>query len=107
MTSVSTYALNIPDVERGNNRDHEALGQFNLGIFCDEETRMPIHYNWYNGRLTGRSNLSRVLLSAKDVGIQRVHIFMDGGFWNRECIQALAVDCETYRRIFHLSRLRI
>jgi len=82
VTSVSSYASDLPEVERGYNRDHEDLAQFNLGMFCDEDTRMPLYYDRYNGSLTDRSNLSCVLANAKDIGIKHVHMFMDGGFWS-------------------------
>ena len=96
VTSISSYASNLPEVERGYNRDHEDLAQFNLGMFCDEDTRMPLYYNRYNGSLTDRSNLSCVLANAKDMGIRHVHIFMDGGFWSGECIQSLARGCDAF-----------
>lgn len=96
VTSVSSYASNLPEVERGYNRDHEDLAQFNLGMFCDEDTRMPLYYDRYNGSLTDRSNLSCVLANAKDIGIEHVHMFMDGGFWSEECIQSLARECDAF-----------
>lgn len=96
MTSVSSYASNLPEVERGYNRDHEDLAQFNLGMFCDEDTRMPLYYDRYNGSLTDRSNLSCVLANAKDIGIGHVHMFMDGGFWSGECIRSLARECDAF-----------
>lgn len=46
-------------MERGYNRDHEDLAQFNLGMFCDEDIRMPLYYDRYNGSLTDRSSLTR------------------------------------------------
>ncbi len=96
VTSVSSYATNLPEVERGYNRDHEDLAQFNLGMFCDEDTRMPLYYDRYNGSLTDRSNLSCVLVNAEDIGIKHVHMFMDGGFWSEECIQSLARECDAF-----------
>lgn len=96
VTSISSYASNLPEVERGYNRDHEDLAQFNLGMFCDEDTRMPLYYDRYNGSLTDRSNLSCALTNAKDVGIEHVHMFMDGGFWSEECIQSLARECDAF-----------
>lgn len=65
-------------------------------MFCDEDTRMPLYYDRYNGSLTDRSNLSCVLANAKDIGIKHVHMFMDGGFWSEECIQSLARECDAF-----------
>lgn len=96
VASVSSYASNLPEVERGYNRDHEDLPQFNLGMFCDEDTRMPLYYDRYSGILTERCSLSCVLSNAKDIGIEHVHMFMDGGFWSEECIQSLARKCDAF-----------
>jgi len=73
-------------VERGYNQNHEDLAQFSLGMFFDEDTRIPLYYDRYYGSLTDRSNLFYALVDAKDVGIEHVHMFMDGGFWREECI---------------------
>lgn len=40
VTSISSYAQQMSSVERGYNRDGETLAQFNLGLFCDENSRI-------------------------------------------------------------------
>jgi hypothetical protein len=47
VTSVSSYSQQMPAVERGYNRDGEDLSQFNLGMFCNEQTKTPVYYNRY------------------------------------------------------------
>ena len=96
VTSISSYAQNMPSVERGYNRDHEDLCQYNLGMFCDERTRMPLYYERYNGSLTDRSNLSCVLANAADMGLRKVKLILDGGFWSKECLQSLGKSCECF-----------
>ncbi len=93
VTSISSYAQNMPSVERGYNRDNEDLPQFNLGMFCDEKSRLPLYYERYNGSLTDRSNLSYVLANAADMGIPKVKMVLDGGFWSEECLQSLSSTC--------------
>jgi hypothetical protein len=56
-------------IERGYNRDGDNLSQFNIGVFCDEETKIPLYYNRYNGSLTDRTNLCYVLDHASTVGM--------------------------------------
>lgn len=63
-------------------------------MFCNEDIRMPLYYNRYNGSLTDWSNLSCVLVN--DIEIEHVHMFMDSGFWSKECIQSLAQACNTF-----------
>ena len=96
VTSVSSYAQEMTTVEHGYNRDHEKLAQFNLGMFCDELNKLPIYYNRYNGSLTDKTNLSHVLANAKDVGIKRVKMILDGGFWDEVCFRSLDTLCDAF-----------
>jgi transposase len=96
VTSISSYAQEMPSVEHGYNRDHEDLAQFNLGMFCDEVSKTPLYYNRYNGSLTDKANLSHVLSNAKDVGIKQVKMIVDGGFWWKECFGSLSEVCDVF-----------
>lgn len=89
VTSVSSYAKNMTDVERGYNRDGDELSQFNLGMFCDEAAKMPLYYSKYNGSLTDKTNLPYALASAEAFGIRNVKAVVDGGFWDETCIKDL------------------
>jgi transposase len=40
VTSISSYVQEMPSVERGYNRDGDDLSQFNIGMFCDELTKV-------------------------------------------------------------------
>jgi transposase len=94
VTSVSSYSRTMTDIEYGYNRDEENLPQFNLGMFCDEKTKMPLYYNRYNGSLTDRTNLKYVLANADSVGISGVKFVLDGGFVNEDSFQSLN-ECGT------------
>jgi len=96
VTSISSYARQMPAVERGYNRDGEDLPQFNLGMFCDETSKMPLYYNRYNGSLTDKANLSCVLANAQAVGINRVKMVLDGGFMDKECLASLHGLCDSF-----------
>ena len=96
VTSISSYAQQMSSVERGYNRDGEDLAQFNLGMFCDESSKIPLYYNRYNGSLTDKTNLSYVLANAKAVGINRVKMVVDGGFWMEECLDSLYDLCDSF-----------
>jgi transposase len=96
VTSISSYAQQMPAVERGYNRDGENLAQFNLGMFCDETTKTPIYYNRYNGSLTDKTNLSYVLANAEAVGIKRVKMVVDGGFMDKGCLANLHVLFDSF-----------
>jgi transposase len=96
VTSISSYAQQMPSVERGYNRDGEDLAQFNIGMFCDEASRTPIYYNRYNGSLTDKTNLSFVLANARAVGIERVKLVVDGGFGGEDCFSSLCDLCDSF-----------
>ena len=96
VTSISSYARQMPSVERGYNRDGENLAQFNLGMFCDERNKTPLYYNRYNGSLTDKTNLSYVLANARSVGIKRVKMVVDGGFGSEECFTSLCDLCDSF-----------
>jgi len=96
VTSISSYSQEMPEVERGYNRDGDDLAQYNLGMFCDESTKTPLYYNRYNGSLTDKTNLSYVLENAKSIGLQNVKMVLDGGFWSEECIKNLKACCDAF-----------
>ena len=89
VTSISSYSQQMVSVERGYNRDGDELAQFNLGMFCDETSKMPLYYNRYNGSITDKTNLMYVLDNAKTVGISHVKMVLDGGFWSEADLKSL------------------
>lgn len=96
VTSISSYAREMPTVEHGYNRDGDDIAQYNLGMFSDEASKRPLYYNRYNGSLTDRTNLSHVLANAKAMGITRVKMVLDGGFWSEECLSTLYTLCDAF-----------
>jgi hypothetical protein len=96
VTSISTYASDMASVEYGYNRDHEKITQFNLGVFCDETSKLPLYYCRYNGSLTDRTNLPNVLEEAATVGIEKVKLIMDGGFWSPDAFNSLLEHTKTF-----------
>lgn len=96
VTSISSYSQEMVSVERGYNRDGDDLSQFNLGMFCDEVNKTPLYYDRYSGSLTDRTNLSSVLANAKSVGIKKVKMVLDGGFWGEEALRNLNELCEAF-----------
>lgn len=89
VTSVSTYSGNIVEAEYGYNRDHENLEQVNIGLFSVEGTKIPVYYENYNGSLTDKSNVISVVKNAKDKGLTKIKLVMDGGSFDKERIQEL------------------
>ncbi len=87
----------MPEVERGYNRDHENLSQFNIGMFCNESTRIPLYYNRYNGSLNDPGSLPYILENARDMGIPTTLYGVQGKFpyiMTRGIMPAFAVRCQ-------------
>jgi len=57
---------------------------------------MPLYYNRYSGSLTDKTNLTCVLANAKSVGIEKVKMVLDGGFWSKEALTNLHANCEAF-----------
>jgi transposase len=96
VTSISSYSRTMTDVEYGYNRDGEDLPQFNIGMFCDESSKLPLYFNRYNGSLTDKMNLSYVLENAGTVGLKDIKFVADGGFISEECIGNLSAYSKAF-----------
>lgn len=96
VTSISSYSRTMTDVEYGYNRDGEDLPQFNIGMFCDERSKLPLYFNRYNGSLTDKTNLSYVLENARAVGLSDIKFVVDGGFISEECIRNLSTHSKAF-----------
>lgn len=96
VTSISSYSRTMTDVEYGYNRDGEDLPQFNIGMFCDESSKLPLYFNRYNGSLTDKTNLSYVLENAGAVGLKDIKFVVDGGFISEECILNLSTHSKAF-----------
>lgn len=96
VTSISSYSRTMTDVEYGYNRDGENLPQFNIGMFCDENSKIPLYFNRYNGSLTDKTNLSYVLENAGAVGLKDIKFVVDGGFISEECIRNLSTHSKAF-----------
>jgi transposase len=96
VTSISSYSRTMTDVEYGYNRDGENLPQFNIGMFCDENSKLPLYFNRYNGSLTDKTNLSYVLENAETVGLRDIKFVVDGGFISEECIRNLSAHSKAF-----------
>ena len=84
VTSFSTYSGQIMRAHYGYNRDHDDLPQINQGLFCDQESGLPLFMCAYDGSLNDKRNFDFALSRAKDHGLKAKHrkltIITDGGF---------------------------
>ena len=92
VTSISNYSENLPFVSWGYNRDKERLPQFNVGMFCTVQSKLPVYFCSYNGNINDFTNFPYVISQAQDVGLNerqgaRFTLVIDGGFAVADAIQ--------------------
>ena len=81
VTSFSSYAEGIRDLEWGYNRDGDRLPQLNLGCYLAQESRLPMFYVTYPGSIVDKSHFPYMMAYNKELGICSDIVFvMDRGF---------------------------
>jgi transposase len=81
VTSFSSYAGGIRDLEWGYNRDYDKLPQVNLGCYLAQESRLPMFYVTYPGSIVDKSHLPYMMAYNDELGISENIVFvMDRGF---------------------------
>jgi transposase len=80
VTSFSSYATGISDLEWGFNRDKEKLPQTNLGCYLGQKSRLPVFYVTYPGSIVDKSHLPYMMAYNETLGITTVCFIGDRGF---------------------------
>ena len=81
VTSFSSYAKGIIDLEWGYNRDGDRLPQINLGCYLSQELNLPMFYVTYPGSIVDKSHFTYMMAYNEELGISDNIVFvMDRGF---------------------------
>lgn len=81
VTSFSSYAEGIRDLEWGYNRDGDKLPQLNLGCYLSQENSLPMFYVTYPGSIVDKSHLPYMMAYNNELGINGDIVFvLDRGF---------------------------
>ena len=81
VTSFSSYAQGIKELEWGYNRDGDRLPQINLGCYIGQGSRLPLFYVTYPGSIVDKSHMQYMMAYNDDLGISSKVVFvMDRGF---------------------------
>ncbi len=100
VTSVSSYAKNIQELEWGYNRDHEKLPQINIGMYYGEESKLPLYYRVYPGSISDKAHLKYMVSDNEFINAKRTRFVMDRGFYSAENLSFL--QQEGYRFVIAL-----
>jgi len=83
ISSISSYAKSIEQVELGYNRDRENLPQVNLGLLYGEQSRIPLYYQMFNGSIKDVSTIEDLLVALQSYGCaSHCKFVMDKGFFS-------------------------
>ena len=83
ITSVSSYASNIPYVKYGYNRDRESLPQINLAMLYGQKSMMPAYFRRMPGNISDVSTLKTTIRSLDFLGAAKLHFVLDRGFYSK------------------------
>jgi hypothetical protein len=89
ITSVSSYAQGIDQVERGYNRDREALPQINLGVVYGEPSASPLCYRMYPGSIHDVNTLRNAVMETELFRGGKNLFVLDKGFYSQANLRRL------------------
>ena len=95
ITSISSYSKQIPECERGYNRDGENLDHINFCLLFGERTHLPIYQTVYSGSIGDQATLKATLAEVEAVsGGKKLVLVADKGFYSVKNVQMMI---EQYR----------
>jgi transposase len=80
ITSVSSYAKRLSDVEWGYNRDKERLPQINVALLCGIGRGLPAFYEKLPGSLSDVCTIHKLEERLKKYGLLKIVLLLDRGF---------------------------
>jgi len=89
VTSISSYAKNIEELEWGYNRDKEKLPQINMGMYYGEESGLPLYYRVYPGSISDKAHLKYMVAGNEFINGKRTRFVMDRGFYSADNLKFL------------------
>ena len=90
ITSVSSYSKQIPESERGYNRDGEDLDHINFCLLFGEETQLPVYQTVYSGSIGDQATLKATLAEvAAVIDGKKLVLVADKGFYSVKNVEML------------------
>jgi transposase len=82
ITSFTSQAKRMEELEIGYAKDHSPYPQINVGVLVNQEQHLPLYYKIYPGSLKDVSLLSNMVEEASLLGIPSIHFILDRGFYS-------------------------
>lgn len=88
-TSISSYSESLRQVKYGMNKEHDILPQLNLALLFGQESNLPFYYRKLSGNIHDVKTVKNMLADMDFLGLRKVHLVMDRGFYSAENINGL------------------
>jgi transposase len=88
-TSISSYSESLRQVKYGMNKEHDPLPQLNLALLFGQESNLPFYYRKLPGNIQDVKTVKSMLADMDFLGLRKVHLVMDRGFYSAENINGL------------------
>jgi transposase len=88
-TSISSYSESLKQVKYGMNKEHDPLPQLNLALVFGQESSLPFYYRKLPGNIQDVKTVKGMLADLDFLGLQKVHVVMDRGFYSADNINGL------------------
>lgn len=88
-TSISSYSQSLKQVKYGNNKENDNLPQINLALLFGEASGLPVYYRKLSGNIPDVKTISNLLKEFEFMGINKVNLVMDRGFYSERNINDL------------------
>jgi hypothetical protein len=89
LTSLSSYSELLPFVKYGYNRENDPLPQLNLALVVGEKSGLPFYFRRLAGNIPDVSTLKEQLASFDELGLSKIKLVMDKGFYSTENVNEL------------------
>lgn len=92
ITSISSYSEHLRQVQYGMNKENDRLPQINLAMVFGEKSNLPFYYRQLAGNIPDSKTVKNLLADLNVLGIPKVKLVMDRGFYSEDNINALYKD---------------
>lgn len=89
ITSISSYSEQLRQVQYGKNKENDRLPQINLAMVFGEKSNLPFYYRQLAGNIPDSKTVKNLLADLNVLGIPKVKLVMDRGFYSRDNINGL------------------
>ena len=89
ITSISSYSEGLKQVQYGFNKEGDSLPQINLALVFGERSGLPFYYRKLAGSIPDVKTLRALLSDLESLGLKKVKLVMDRGFYSAENINGL------------------